>query len=106
MASDMLFLVLSGLYRLACKQLNDVPRTWGRSDPGLRQAKALEQQGVAMHDVAFAHFYPLATGIAAQVGKMRGEYFDSEHPPAASVVLFEGLPSMNAGFAVDVVAVK
>lgn len=71
-----------------------------------RVAKALEQQGVAMHDVAFAHFYPLATGIAAQVGKMRGEYFDGEHPPAVSVLLFEGLPSMNAGFALDVVAVK
>ncbi len=71
-----------------------------------RVAKALEQQGVSMHDVAFAHFYPLATGIAAQVGKMRSEYFDSEHPPAASLLLFEGLPSMNAGFALDVVAVK
>jgi enamine deaminase RidA (YjgF/YER057c/UK114 family) len=71
-----------------------------------RVAKALEQQGVSMHDVAFAHFYPLATGIAAQVAKMRGEFFDAGQPPGASLLLFEGLPSMNAGFAVDVVAVK
>jgi enamine deaminase RidA (YjgF/YER057c/UK114 family) len=56
--------------------------------------------------VAFAHFYPLAGGIAAQVGKMRAEFFDTEHPPATSMVLFEGLPSMSAGFALDVVAVK
>jgi len=70
-----------------------------------RLAKALEQEGATMHDVAFAHFYPLATGIAAQVEKVRGEFFDSAHPPASSLLLFEGLPSMNAGFAIDVVAV-
>jgi enamine deaminase RidA (YjgF/YER057c/UK114 family) len=71
-----------------------------------RLAKALEQEGASMHGVAFAHFYPLAAGIAAQVEKVRGEFFDSAHPPASSLLLFEGLPSMNAGFAIDVVAVK
>jgi enamine deaminase RidA (YjgF/YER057c/UK114 family) len=71
-----------------------------------RVAKALEQEGVSMHDVAMAHFYPLATGIAAQVEKVRGEFFDSAQPPASSLLLFEGLLSMNAGFAIDVVAVK
>jgi len=71
-----------------------------------RVAKALEQQGVSLHDVAFAHFYPLAGGIAAQIGKLRTEFFDTEHAPASSVLLFEGLPSMNAGFALDVMAVK
>ena len=71
-----------------------------------RLAKALEQEGVSMHDVAFAHFYPLATGIAAQIERVRGEFFDSAQPPAWSLILFEGLPSMNAGFAIDVVAVK
>jgi hypothetical protein len=69
-------------------------------------AKALDQEGVSMHDVAFAHFYPLARGIAAQIGKVRGEFFDNARPPASSLLLFEGLPSMNAGFALDVVAVK
>jgi enamine deaminase RidA (YjgF/YER057c/UK114 family) len=71
-----------------------------------RVAKSLEQEGASMHDVAFAHFYPLATGIAAQIERVRGEFFDSGHPPASSLLLFEGLPSMNAGFAIDVVAVK
>jgi len=36
---------------------------------------------------------------------VRGEFFDSAHPPASLLLLFEGLPSMNAGFAIDVVAV-
>jgi enamine deaminase RidA (YjgF/YER057c/UK114 family) len=71
-----------------------------------RLAKALDQAGASMHDVASAHFYPLAPGIAAQVEKVRSEFFDSARPPASSLLLFEGLPSMNAGFAIDVVAVK
>jgi enamine deaminase RidA (YjgF/YER057c/UK114 family) len=71
-----------------------------------RLNKALEQAGASLHDVAFAHFYPLATGLATQVRKVRGDFFDSAHPPASSLLVFEGLPSMKAGFAVDVVAVK
>ena len=71
-----------------------------------RLQKALEQDGVSLHDVACAHFYPLASGIAAQVEKVRGEFFAPASPPATSLLLFEGLPSMNAGFAMDVVAVK
>ena len=71
-----------------------------------RLAKALDQAGASMHDVAFAHFYPLGGGIATQIAKVRGEFFDAAHPPASSLLLFEGLPSMNAGFAVDVLAIK
>jgi enamine deaminase RidA (YjgF/YER057c/UK114 family) len=71
-----------------------------------RVAKALEQAGVSTRDVAFVHFYPLASGIAGQVRRVRGEFFDGTRPPASSLLLFEGLPSMGAGFAMDVVAVK
>lgn len=71
-----------------------------------RLKKELEQSGVSLRDVAFAHYYPLSAAIAAQVRKIRGEVFDPAHPPAGTMLLFEGLPSMDAGFAVDVVAVK
>ena len=71
-----------------------------------RLKKELEQSGVAPRDVAFAHYYPLSSAIAAQVRKLREEVFDPLHPPAGTMLLFEGLPSMDAGFAVDVVAVK
>lgn len=71
-----------------------------------RVGKALEQAGASLHDVAFAHFYPLATGLASQIEKVRGDFFDPSRPPATSLLLFEGLPSMDAGFALDVVAVK
>jgi enamine deaminase RidA (YjgF/YER057c/UK114 family) len=68
-----------------------------------RLQKVLEGAGVSARDVAFAHYYPLADPLAAQVRKLRTEFFGAS---AASLVLFEGLPGMDAGFAVDVVAVK
>jgi enamine deaminase RidA (YjgF/YER057c/UK114 family) len=71
-----------------------------------RVQKSLEQLGTSMQRVAFAHFYPLAGGIATQIIKIRGEFFNPAQLPASSLLLFEGLPSMNAGFAMDVVAVK
>jgi enamine deaminase RidA (YjgF/YER057c/UK114 family) len=71
-----------------------------------RLRKAMEQAGVSPRDTAFAHYYPLSSGIARQVRKVRSEFFDPAHPPAGSLLLFEGLPSMDAGFAVDIIAVK
>ena len=68
-----------------------------------RMQKALEASGVSGRDVAFAHYYPLFDSLAAQVRKLRTEFFAAS---AGSLVLFEGLPGMDAGFAVDVVAVK
>ncbi len=71
-----------------------------------RLQKALEQSGVSTRDVAYAHYYPLSPGIARQVRKIRPDFFDAAHPPAGAMLLFEGLPSMDAGFAIDVVAAK
>ncbi|HEY2013200.1 MAG TPA: RidA family protein, partial [Bryobacteraceae bacterium] len=71
-----------------------------------RLRKVLEQAGVPMNDVAYAHYYPLSGGISGQVRKVRTEFFDAARPPASALLLFEGLPSMDAGFAVDVVAAK
>jgi len=71
-----------------------------------RLRKSLEQGGVSAGDVAFAHYYPLSAGIAEQVRRVRSKFFDDDHPPAGSLVLFEGLTSMEAGFAVDLVAAK
>ncbi len=68
-----------------------------------RLKKSLEQAGVGPKDVVYVHYYPLSAGLSGQVRKVRGEFFDH---PAATMLIFEGLPSMDAGFAVDVVAVK
>jgi len=71
-----------------------------------RLGKMLEPEGVTSRDVVFAHYYPLSNGIAEQIRTLRGEFFSSTPPPAGTMVLIEGLPSMDAGFAVDVVAAK
>jgi enamine deaminase RidA (YjgF/YER057c/UK114 family) len=71
-----------------------------------RLQKELEQAGTTMGNVAFAHYYPLAQSIATQIRQVRQDFFDATHPPAGSMLVFEGLTSMDAGFAVDVVAVK
>jgi len=71
-----------------------------------RLKKAIEQAGASTSDVAFVHYYPLSRGIAAQVRKVRAEFFDSARPPAGTLLVFESLPSMDAGFGVDAVAVK
>jgi enamine deaminase RidA (YjgF/YER057c/UK114 family) len=68
-----------------------------------RLKKSLEQAGTTAANVAFAHFYPLSPSLAAEVRKVRADFFGN---PAATMILFEELPSMDAGFGVDVVAVK
>lgn len=70
-----------------------------------RLKKDLESTGAGFHDVVFSQFYPLSQSIAKQVGRIRFEFFPGSPPPASTMQIFEGLPSMDASFAVDVVAV-
>lgn len=68
-----------------------------------RLTKSLEQNGSSAKQIAFAQFYALSPSLANQVRKLRGDYFDK---PAGTLLVFEGLPSMDAGFGVDAVATK
>jgi enamine deaminase RidA (YjgF/YER057c/UK114 family) len=68
-----------------------------------RLGKSLEAAGVSPREIAYANYYPLAEPLAAQVRKLRSGFFPSA---ASSILLFEGLASMDAGFAIDVLAVK
>jgi hypothetical protein len=40
------------------------------------------------------------------VRKLRLEVSDLAHPPAGSLLVFEGLPSMDEGFALDAIAAR
>ena len=71
-----------------------------------RLKKDLTQAGASLAQVAVAGYYPLSPEIADQVRQVRMQVFDAANPPAGSLLLFEGLPSMDAGFAVDAIAVK
>jgi hypothetical protein len=37
--------------------------------------------------------------------KVRFEFYDRSQPPASTMLLFEGLPSLDASFGVEVIAV-
>lgn len=70
-----------------------------------RLSKVLEQGGSSIRDIAVAGFYPVSSSIAAQVRRIRFEFFDKSRAPASTLLAFEGLPAMDAGFAVDVIAI-
>jgi enamine deaminase RidA (YjgF/YER057c/UK114 family) len=71
-----------------------------------RIGAALKQASAGPNDVAWAGYYPLAPGIAGQLSRARLDFFGKDHQPAGTTLLFDGLPSMDAGFAIDLVAVR
>ena len=71
-----------------------------------RLKRALEQAGVRCATWHTRTTIRSRRESPAQVRKVRSEFFDSARPPAGAVLTFEGLPSMDAGFAVDVVVAK
>jgi enamine deaminase RidA (YjgF/YER057c/UK114 family) len=68
-----------------------------------RLQKSLDAAGVTRADTAFTQFYSLANPLSAQIRKLAPGFYGN---PAASILPIQGLPSMQAGFAVDVIAVK
>jgi enamine deaminase RidA (YjgF/YER057c/UK114 family) len=79
------------------------------SDADLRLAferlrKALEPLGVSYRDVFWSSTYPLTRPLEEKVRVVQREFFDKARPPAGTMLLFEGLPSLDATMAVDVIA--
>ncbi len=70
-----------------------------------RLKSSLEQAGVSMRDVVMSNIYPLTGSIQQKVRAIRFEFYNKERPPASTMILFQGLPSLDASFGVDVVAV-
>jgi enamine deaminase RidA (YjgF/YER057c/UK114 family) len=66
-----------------------------------RLRKALEPLGVTYKDVFWASAYPLTRPLEEKVRAMKREFF--EHA-AGTMLLFEGLPSLDATMALDVIA--
>jgi enamine deaminase RidA (YjgF/YER057c/UK114 family) len=70
-----------------------------------RMAKVLESAHSSMKDVAFSSLYALTNSIIAKIRATRFDYYDKAKAPASTLLLFEGLPSMDASFAIELVAV-
>jgi hypothetical protein len=58
-----------------------------------------------MKHVAFSSLHALTNPIIAKIRATRFDYYDKAKPPAATLLLYEGLPSMDASFAIELVAV-
>jgi enamine deaminase RidA (YjgF/YER057c/UK114 family) len=69
-----------------------------------RLGKALESQGGSFRSVVMSNTYPLAASVRDGIRKIRFDYYNQASPPASTVLLFEGLPSIDATAAVAVIA--
>jgi enamine deaminase RidA (YjgF/YER057c/UK114 family) len=69
-----------------------------------RLEKTLQAAGATLKNTIFLGIFPLSPQLAAQVRKVRGEFVEMSHPPASTMLPFEGLPSMDASFGLEVIA--
>jgi enamine deaminase RidA (YjgF/YER057c/UK114 family) len=69
-----------------------------------RLKKALEQAGGSLRNVAMTNYYPLTNSTIDKIRNIRFDFLDKGRPPASTMLLFEGLPSMDASFAMEVIA--
>jgi enamine deaminase RidA (YjgF/YER057c/UK114 family) len=69
-----------------------------------RLEKALEPLGVSYRELVFSSFYSLTRAMEEKAGRIADEFFPRERQPAGTAMMFEGLPSLDATAAVEVVA--
>ncbi len=69
-----------------------------------RLGRTLEAANTSYRNVIAATIYPLAQDVAAKVQAQQSQYFSKEHPPIVNSLLMEGLPSLDASFAIEVLA--
>jgi enamine deaminase RidA (YjgF/YER057c/UK114 family) len=70
-----------------------------------RLGKALESQGASFHDVIFSSTYSLNRSVADKAAAVRLDFMAAGRAPGTAQV-FEGLPSLDATMAVEVIAAK
>ena len=70
-----------------------------------RLQRALASSNARLDRVAMSHLYVTSSGMTARVRTVRAAYYSSTNPPASTLLPFEALPSLDASFGVDVIAV-
>jgi len=70
-----------------------------------RLKASVEQAGGSLSQVAMSSIYPLSPQITAKIRAIRFDFYDKRNPPASTMLLFEGLPSLEASFAVDIIGI-
>jgi enamine deaminase RidA (YjgF/YER057c/UK114 family) len=69
-----------------------------------RLEKALSAVGAKLADVVWAQFYPLSSKAVGSIRKVEFDFFDKNKAAINKPLVFEGLPSMDAQFGLEVVA--
>lgn len=69
-----------------------------------RLGRVLEAAKTSYSQVFFANYYPLTNPVVDKIRALRFQYLDKSRPPASTLILFEGLPSLDASFAMEVAA--
>jgi len=70
-----------------------------------RMNKVLEPAKASWKSVVEVRFYPLAASIVKQIGRVRGDFLDRGNLPSISMTPMEGLPSIDASFGMDAIAI-
>jgi enamine deaminase RidA (YjgF/YER057c/UK114 family) len=70
-----------------------------------RLGKALSGSNARFVHVVMSHLYLTSGALSAKVRAVRASFYSGATPPASTMLPFEGLPSLDASFAMDVVAV-
>jgi enamine deaminase RidA (YjgF/YER057c/UK114 family) len=69
-----------------------------------RLEKALGSVNSSLREAVWTSCYPLSAPTAQMIRTVRFDFLNKAAPPAATMVPFEGLPSLDASFAVDAIA--
>ncbi len=84
---------------------------FGSQDSDLKLAfdrlqRALASANARLDRVVMSHLYVTSSGMTPRVRTVRAGYYSATNPPASTLLPFEGLPSLDASFGVDVIAVS
>lgn len=92
-------LVLTGTQLAFGHQDSDVKLAFERLE------RALQSMNARFDDVVMSHIYLTSSALIERIRAVRAGYYSGAHPPASTMLPFQGLPSLDAPFGVDVVAV-
>ncbi len=69
-----------------------------------RLQRVLAASNARFDQLVMSHTYVTSSGIIPKVRTVRANYYSAANPPASTLLPFEALPSLDASFAVDVIA--
>lgn len=90
-------IVITGTQLAFGAKEEDVRLAFGRLE------KALNSVGAKLSDTVMTHMYPLSSAAADAVRRVRFEFYDAKRPPASTLLVFEGLPSLDALLGMEVI---